>query len=149
VPQGDHGTVDLTFRRKNALPGRVRGASTCSHPERLRHAALQTDDQWDGMLKTPCTRSLSQQPLASPGRVLTRLPRGTHCQFITWPQPVNPHRGSLSLPRVAQGIVAKSGLSTDSLRPSSIAHGFGSACRTCSLGPGMRVAPLGFREEQP
>ena len=75
--------------------------------------------------------------------------RGTRCQFITWPQPVNPHRGSLSLPRVAQGIVAKSGLSTDSLRPSSIAHGFGSACRTCSPGPGMRVAPLGFREEQP
>ena len=50
---------------------------------------------------------------------------------------------------VAQGIVAKSALSTDNLRPSPIAHGFGSACRTCSSGPGMRVAPLGFREEQP
>jgi len=50
---------------------------------------------------------------------------------------------------VPQGIVAKSALSTDNLRPSTITRGFGSACRTCSSGPGMRVAPLGFREEQP
>jgi hypothetical protein len=58
-------------------------------------------------------------------------------------------RNRCQLPPVAQGIVAKSAHSTDNLRPSTITHGFGSACRTCSSGPGMRVAPLGLREEQP
>ena len=75
---------------------------------------------------------------------------GTRCQFIhQMASAIQRKADRCQLPRVAQEIVAKSAFSTDSLRPSPIAHGFGSACRTCSPGPGMRVAPLGFREEQP
>ena len=48
----------------------------------------------------PCIRSLSQQPLASPGRILTRLPSGWSLSIHTWSLPLSPQPDRCQLPPV-------------------------------------------------
>ena len=45
-----------------------------------------------------CTRSLSQQPFTSPGRVLTGLPRGWSLSIHTWSLPLSPLADRCQLP---------------------------------------------------